>query len=224
MTLAIGVRCGEGTVLLSDGLAIGIRDGVAESVAACKIDRLDGAKLAFIRSGPACRPLCDFPPAVDFRTNARWLFRQVQANHVTVPAGVLATARTLDGGAISTADAEAVLNAHDLVVASTIGGRQLALLTDSDEQWVDGDGAVVGGAAREWWAEQSKPAAPTTLALCLLLALQVAARFRRYCYTEVDYLADRGLSDTRTAPIGGPLHGLTITNESVRYWTMGAAS
>lgn len=220
MTLAIAVSCVEGTVLVGDGMAKRLRpDGTAEAVYGSKVGQLPRAGLAFIRSGPTNGPLDDFEHR-GFEADARRLFGQVQRARVEVPADALATCRTLDGGPISPNDALDVLNQHDLVVVATGPERNIALITDNREQWPGEYGVVVGGAAREWWDDQPKPAIPDSLPLCCMLALTIASRFRRYVYTDMDYAADRGLSETRLAPIDGSLRGLTITAGKLTSWTM----
>ena len=225
MTLAIGVSCSEGTVLLSDSLAIEVRpDGIPESVVAPwpKVGLLERAGLAYIYSGVGEGPLTDFDGSGDFQADARRLYVQVVSLRAELPAAVLAGAQTLDGRPQPADDALAVLNRHHLVVASMSGDLAAGLLTDDSEEWTGG--VFVGGAPYEWWREQPRPRAPTSLPWCLVLAQQIMSRFRRYVYTPMDYLADQGLSETRRAPIRGPSQGLTITPEKVTRWTLGGTA
>ena len=212
MTIAIGLLCTEGAVLLCDSMTVKQTPTGAEGFLSTegKIGVLPELGLAFVHSGHGEQPHVDV--AGGFEANARALF----AAYAEIPRPVFAD--TFVGSHRDTEPDPRELrriSAQELIVATIPSGR-MAFLDLDLERWTEMPRLFIAGAPTTWAIEQGLHAVdvPTSLDAAADMAVEIARAFIEHHYAgrTLAAFAAEGI----IPPVAFPLHLIGVAGSTVR--------
>ena len=213
MTIAIGVLCEEGAVLLCDSMTVRQTPGGAEGFLSTegKLGILPELGLAFVHSGHGVQQTV--APVGDFASNARAL----HAAYAAIERPVLAS-RFVGNNREDPDPTELRRIGSQEVIAASIPSGQLVRIDLDSERWAEGSRIFIAGAPTLWAKQQGieKLDIPADLDGAAHLGVEIASAFVAHHTagrTMADYAAEGVIP-----PVAFPLHVIAIRGAGVVRW------